>query len=68
MEVVQVALFGAVIGVSCNLFSGVWADVCEFCVWFNVRPAAVLTMGAIGGAVVISAEFWLLIAMLSAGS
>jgi hypothetical protein len=36
-----------------------WGSVRFFTGWFKVHPATVLAMSAVGGAIVISAEFWL---------
>lgn len=67
MEAVfAVALIGAVIGLAFMLFDFSWSSVRFFTDWFKVHPATVLVMSAIGGAVVISAEFWLAAALWQA--
>jgi hypothetical protein len=59
MAVLTVALMGAVIGFAFMLLDFSWGTVRFFTGWFRVHPATVLLMSAIGGAIVISAEFWL---------
>ena len=66
MEVLTVALIGAVIGFAFMLLDFSWGSVRFFTGWFRVHPATVLAMSAIGGAVVISAEFWLASALWEA--
>ena len=58
MTVLIVALCGAVIGTAFNLLTFMWEHIRFFSYWLNVRPASVLVHGAIGGALVISIEFW----------
>ncbi len=66
MEVLTVALIGAIIGVVFMLLDFSWGSVRFFTGWFRVHPATVLAMSAVGGAVVISAEFWLVAALWEA--
>ncbi len=66
MEILTVALFGAVIGLSFMLLDFSWSSVRFFTGWFRVHPATILAMSALGGAVVISAEFWLVAALWEA--
>lgn len=66
MEVLTVALFGAIIGFAFMLFDFSWGSVRFFTGWFRVHPATILAMSAVGGAVVISAEFWLAAALWEA--
>lgn len=66
MELLTVALFGAGIGLAFMLLDFSWGSVRFFTRWFRVHPATVLAMSALGGAVVISAEFWLLAALWEA--
>jgi len=63
MAVLTVAMLGAVIGLAFMLLDFSWGSVRFFTGWFKVHPATVLLMGALGGAVVISAEFWLVAAV-----
>ena len=63
VEALTVALFGAVIGLAFMLLDFSWGSVRFFTGWFRVHPATVLAMSALGGAVVISAEFWLVAAL-----
>jgi hypothetical protein len=58
MELWLVPVFGAIIGISFNLLSFVWEPVRVIGDRCDVRPATLLTLGAIGGAVVISIKFW----------
>lgn len=66
MEVLTVALIGAVIGFVFMLLDFSWGSVRFFTGWFKVHPATVLLMSAVGGAIVISAEFWLAAALWDA--
>lgn len=66
MEILTVALFGAVIGLAFMLLDFSWSSVRFFTGWFRVHPATILAMSALGGAVVISAEFWLVAALWEA--
>jgi hypothetical protein len=66
VEALTVALFGAVIGLAFMLLDFSWESVRFFTGWFSVHPATVLAMGALGGALVISAEFWLVAALWQA--
>lgn len=66
MEVLTVALIGAIIGFAFMLLDFSWGSVRFFTGWFRVHPATVLAMSALGGAVVISAEFWLAAAVWQA--
>lgn len=66
MEVLTVALIGAVIGLFFMLLDFSWGSVRFFTGWFKVHPATVLLMSAVGGAIVISAEFWLAAALWAA--
>lgn len=66
MEVLTVAVLGAVIGLAFVLLDFNWGSVRFFTGWFRVHPATILAMSALGGAVVISAEFWLLAALWEA--
>jgi len=59
MAVLTVALFGAIIGCAFMLLDFNWGTIRFFTGWFRVHPATVLAMSAAGGAIVISAEFWL---------
>jgi hypothetical protein len=54
-----VAAMGAVVGLAFTLFDFSWATVRFFSGWFDVHPATMLVLSAIGGAVIISVEFWL---------
>ena len=66
MTVFTVALLGAVIGLAFMLLDFSWGSVRFFTGWFKVHPATVLAMSAVGGAIVISAEFWLAAAVWQA--
>jgi len=66
MEVVTVALIGAVIGFAFMLLDFSWGSVRFMTGLLRVHPATVLLMSAIGGAIVISAEFWLAAAVWEA--
>ncbi len=66
MEVLTVAIFGAGIGLAFMLLDFSWGSVRFFTGWFRVHPATILAMSALGGAVVISAEFWLAAALWEA--
>ena len=66
MAVLTVALMGAVIGFAFMLLDFSWGSVRFFTGWFRVHPATILLMSALGGAVVISAEFWLAAAVWEA--
>ena len=66
MTVLTVALLGAVIGFAFMLFDFSWGTIRFATHWFKVHPATVLAMSAIGGAIVISAEFWLAAAVWEA--
>lgn len=66
MTVFTVALLGAVIGFAFMLLDFSWGSVRFFTGWFKVHPATVLAMSAVGGAIVISAEFWLAAAVWQA--
>lgn len=66
MAVLTVALIGAVIGLAFMLFDFSWGTVRFVENWFKVHPATVLAMSALGGAIVISAEFWLAAALWEA--
>jgi hypothetical protein len=66
MAVLTVALIGAVIGFVFMLLDFSWGSVRLFTGWFKVHPATVLLMSAVGGAIVISAEFWLAAALWEA--
>ncbi|RYH08733.1 MAG: hypothetical protein EON57_05260 [Alphaproteobacteria bacterium] len=66
MAVFTVALLGAVIGLAFMLFDFSWGSVRFFTGWFKVHPATVLLMSAVGGAIVISAEFWFAAALWAA--
>ena len=66
VEALTVALFGAVIGLAFMLLDFSWGSVRFFTGWFRVHPATVLAMSALGGAVVISAEFWFVAALWQA--
>ena len=66
MAVLTVALMGAVIGFAFMLLDFSWGSVRFFTGWFRVHPATVLLMSALGGAIVISAEFWLAAAVWEA--
>lgn len=66
MAVLTVAMLGAVIGLAFMLLDFSWGSVRFFTGWFKVHPATVLLMGALGGAIVISAEFWLVAAVWAA--
>ena len=66
MTVLTVALLGAVIGFVFMLLDFSWGSVRFFTGWFKVHPATVLLMSAVGGAIVISAEFWLATALWEA--
>jgi hypothetical protein len=57
---------GAVIGLAFCLLDVSWGTLSFFAGWFNVHPATMLALGALGGAVVISAEFWLATAVWQA--
>ncbi len=66
MAVLTVALIGAVIGFAFMLLDFSWGSVRFFTNWFKVHPATILAMSALGGAIVISAEFWLAAALWEA--
>jgi len=66
MTVLTVAMLGAVIGLAFMLLDFSWGSVRFFTGWFKVHPATVLLMSALGGAIVISAEFWLVAAVWAA--
>lgn len=66
MEVLQVAILGAGIGVSVLSLDFAWNQIRLLTDWWGISPAVVVAMGALGGAIVISAEFWLLMSLLSA--
>jgi len=66
MAVITVALLGAAIGFAFMLLDFSWGTVRFFTGWFRVHPVTVLAMSAIGGAIVISAEFWLAAALWEA--
>lgn len=63
MDVLTVAFLGAIIGFAFMLFDFTWGPVRFFTGWFKIHPATVLAMSAVGGAIVISAEFWLAAAL-----
>jgi hypothetical protein len=58
MELWVVPVLGAIIGVAINLLSFVWEPVRVIADSFEVRPATLLALGAIGGALITSAQFW----------
>lgn len=66
MAVLTVALIGAVIGLAFMLLDFNWGSIRFATHWLKVHPATVLAMSAVGGAVVISAEFWLIAALWEA--
>jgi hypothetical protein len=66
MTALTVALMGAVIGFAFMLLDFSWGSVRFFTGWFKIHPATVLLMSALGGAIVISAEFWLAAAVWEA--
>jgi len=66
MAVLTVAMLGAVIGLAFMLLDFNWGSVRFFTGWFRIHPATVLLMSALGGAIVISAEFWLAAAVWAA--
>ena len=66
MTVLTVAMLGAVIGLAFMLLDFSWGSVRFFTGWFKGHPATVLLMSALGGAIVISAEFWLVAAVWAA--
>lgn len=66
MSILAVAIMGAVIGLAFCLFDVSWGTFRFFSGWFDVHPATMLALGALGGAVVISAEFWLATAVWQA--
>lgn len=66
MAILTVALIGAVIGVAFTLFDFSWGVVRYFASWIGYHPATVLTLSAVGGAVVVSAEFWAVTALWAA--
>jgi hypothetical protein len=63
MELWVVPVLGAIIGVAINLLSFVWEPVRVIGDWFEVRPAALLTLVAVGGALVISIQFWVALSL-----
>lgn len=63
MAIITVAIIGAVIGVAFMLFDFSWGTARFFGGWFGVHPATMLALSAVGGAVVISAEFWVVTAL-----
>ena len=66
MAILAVAIMGAVIGLAFCLLDVSWGTMRFFAGWFDVPPATMLLLGAVGGAVVISAEFWLATAVWQA--
>ncbi len=66
MAYLAVAIMGAVIGLAFCLLDFSWGTLRFFAGWFNVHPATMLALSAIGGAVIISAEFWLATAVWQA--
>jgi hypothetical protein len=66
MTVLTVALLGAAIGLAFMLLDFSWNSVRFFTGWFKIHPATVLAMSALGGAIVVSAEFWLATAVWQA--
>lgn len=61
-----VAIMGAVIGLAFMLLDVSWGTLRFFAGWFDVRPTVLLALSALGGAIVISAEFWLATAVWQA--
>ena len=66
MAVLSVAIMGAVIGFAFMLLDFSWGTVRFVTNWFDVHPVTVLLMSALGGAIVISGEFWLATAVWEA--
>jgi hypothetical protein len=66
MVALSVAIMGAVIGFAFMLLDFTWGSVRFFTGWFRVHPITILAMSAVGGAVVISAEFWIATALWQA--
>jgi hypothetical protein len=66
MEVLQVAVLGAGIGMAVLLLDFAWNQIRFLTQWWGISPAIVVALGAVGGAVVISAEYWLVVTLLAA--
>ena len=66
MVALQVAVLGAGIGAAVMMLDFAWNQIRFLTQWWGISPAVVVAMGALGGAVVISAEFWLVTMLLTA--
>jgi hypothetical protein len=66
MAILAVAIMGAVIGLAFCLLDVSWGTLRFFSGWFDVHPATMLVLSALGGAIIISAEFWFATALWQA--
>ena len=63
--IMTVACFGAGIGLAFNFLDFAWEAITDVQERFGIPRAKILALGALGGAVVISAEFWVIVLLMS---